>query len=209
MSRKQLPAPAAAPAAAPADAVREARRVQTALRPSVSAARAIKALGTCGSADLAALAAELSEQCRMVSAGNMDRPEAILVAQAATLDQAFTLLLSRAAANFGEHLDAAQLYMRLALRAQAQCARTLETLGQLRNPPASATFIKQANVGNAVQVNNGGDPARARESDFGRPELLEHTDGDRLDTRAAGTASCADPRLEAVETRHRPKQRGR
>ena len=182
----------------PEDVSREAARVRTALRPSVSAARAIKTLGTAGSADLAALAAELSEQCRMVSTGDMRRPEAILTAQAHTLDQAFTLLLDRAAVNFGEHLEAAQLYMRLALRAQAQCARTLETLGQLRNPPASATFIKQANVAHGPQqVNNGtappNDPTRAREGENGQ-NRLETSDAD-LDTPLATLGTVDRPKV--------------
>ena len=46
-------------------------------------------------------------------------------------------------------------YMRLALKAQSQCRSTIEAINEIKNPSSAPTFVKQANIGNAVQVNNG------------------------------------------------------
>jgi hypothetical protein len=54
----------------------------------------------------------------------------------------------------GEYVNAAETYMRLALKAQSQCRTTLETLAGIKNP-ASVTFVRQANVAHGPQqVNN-------------------------------------------------------
>ncbi|MFY8040572.1 MAG: hypothetical protein ACOVN4_13040 [Bosea sp. (in: a-proteobacteria)] len=90
---------------------------------------------------------------------------------------------------------------------------TVEALAEIKNPRPVA-FVKQANVGTNVQVNNG--PigpyagARVRENDADAPSgLLEASDGDRLDTRAQGAAGRGDPALEAVDAQHRPEDRER
>jgi len=62
-------------------------------------------------------------------------------------------LFSRAANNMNEYLQATEIHMRLGLKAQAQCARTAEVLGNLRAGPS--VFAKQANMANQQQVNNG------------------------------------------------------
>jgi hypothetical protein len=43
------------------------------------------------------------------------------------------------------------------LKAQSQCRATLETLGALKNV-ASVVFVRQANIGQGVQVNNAAHP---------------------------------------------------
>jgi hypothetical protein len=48
-----------------------------------------------------------------------------------------------AALNMGQYLDAADKYMRLALKAQSQCRTTVEALGELKNLQPVA-FIHQA-----------------------------------------------------------------
>ena len=48
--------------------------------------------------------------------------------------------------------------MRLALKAQSQCRATIEALTNIKNPRPVA-YVRQANIGQAVQVNNGGAPA--------------------------------------------------
>jgi len=54
----------------------------------------------------------------------------------------------------GEYIKAAETYMRLALKAQSQCARTIEVLAAMKNPPV--VFAKQANISHGhQQVNNG------------------------------------------------------
>ena len=58
----------------------------------------------------------------------------ILASQAISLDAMFTELARRSAANMGQHLDAMERYMRLALKAQSASRSTLETLARLHQP---------------------------------------------------------------------------
>ena len=55
--------------------------------------------------------------------------------------------------NIGEHLPATETYLRLALKAQAQCARTIEVLQEMKNP--RPLVINQANVAAQQSVQNG------------------------------------------------------
>ena len=93
---------------------------------------------------------------------------------------------------------------------------TLETLATIKNPPV--VFARQANINNGgqQQVNNATVPAgetttpagaHAANSSIGQTELLEASNGQRLDTRATGAASGADPHLEAVGAINRPAYR--
>lgn len=63
--------------------------------------------------------------------GNMDVGTDILTAQALSLDAVFTNLAERSLRNLDHYPDAADRYMRLALKAQANCRATLEALGKL------------------------------------------------------------------------------
>lgn len=174
------------------------------LRPSTLAGNAIDQLKLSGDqTDAAALTVALREQTRLLSKENdLSRAEEMLICQAHTLDAMFFALSGRAAKNMGQYLDATDSYMRLALRAQSQCRATLETLALLKIPP-NPTFIRQANVAHGPQqVNNGspppGNPSRARETENRQSELLEHCNGERLDTRAAGTASGTDSAMTTL-----------
>lgn len=108
----------------------------------------------------------------------------------------------------GGYLGACETYLRLALKAQSQCRTTLETLAVIKNP-APVAFVRQANIGHAVQVNNaaapGSEGSRAREIESEQSKLLEAQHGERLDTGTAGTASGADPAMATVGAIHRPK----
>ena len=55
-----------------------------------------------------------------VQAGDLRAGEALLTGQAVALNAIFTELARRSALNMGEHMGAAESYMRLALKAQAQ-----------------------------------------------------------------------------------------
>jgi hypothetical protein len=90
--------------------------------------------------------------------GDLKKAETMLVAQASTLNAVFCELARRAASNMGEYLNATETYLRLALKAQAQCRATLETLAAIKNPPV--VFARQANINNGgqQQVNNGAQP---------------------------------------------------
>ncbi len=108
------------------------------------------------SLDVKCLHEEISRACDEVNAGNMRLPERMAMAQAHTLDALFHRLAQRAVNNFGGPW--CEPYMRLALRAQAQSARTLETLAALKNP---TIFAKQLNVAGQQVVNNGSAPVEA------------------------------------------------
>ena len=139
--------------------------------------------------------------------GNLSAMENMLTAQAVALDAIFNSLAQRASFNVGEHLPACESYLRLALKAQAQCAKTLETLATIKNPP-SVSFVKQANIGNQVQVNNGNASTRPNGSDSATNQREIHHDKS-MDARATETASRTYPEVETVGAVNRPNKRGR
>lgn len=149
---------------------------------------------------------ELSRQTAAVNRGDTTRAEDMLVAQAHTLDALFTHLASRALS--AKHMGGLESYMRLALKAQNQARATLQTLGELKAPKQIA-FVKQANIGNQVQVNNGiqEKPARTRKTKKVQNELLEVEHVERLDTRAKGAAGGAGPAVATLGTKHRTAKR--
>lgn len=123
----------------------------------------------------------------------------MLITQAHTLDAIFNELARRSALNMGEYINAAERYMRLALKAQSQCRATLETLSAIKNPPV--VFAKQANIANGPQQVNNGQPAPACEKTvIEQNELLEHQHEQRLDTGKTSAAIGADKELETVGT---------
>lgn len=191
------------------DDTEEAALARTALRPTVLAALSVRDFDNAlGDLSITALVDALSEQCRNVSGGDLGRAEAILAAQAHTLDAIFNNLARRSAANLGEYLNAAETYLRLALKAQAQCRATLEALAEIKNPRPVA-FVKQANIAHGPQQVNNGSPApahaRTEDSENQPNELLavKHEQGERLDPGAAATAGGSNPELAAVGAQHR------
>lgn len=153
-----------------------------------------------GKTPVVEVALELMRQTAAINRGDMTRAEDMLVAQAHTLDTLFAQLASRALA--AKHMDGLEAYMRLAFKAQNQARATLQTLVELKTPKQVA-FVKQANIGNQVQVNNGIEPARTRKTKKAQNELLEVEHGERLDTRAAGAAGGHDSELASVGKKHR------
>jgi len=188
---------------------------KVALRPSVRAAVTTQAYSKLafGTVDLTTLVDELGKQVDAVHRGDLKRTEAMLISQAHTLDAIFHELARRAGLNMGEYLDAAETYLRLALKAQSQCQSTLEALAEIENPKPVA-FVQQANTAHGPQqVNNGAappaaEPARGR---IGKPpnKLLESQDGERLNTGTASAADGADSHLETVGTIKRTANDGR
>ncbi len=152
----------------------------------------------------------LSDSAARVNKGDLREAEALLAAQAVSLNAIFTSLAHRARINMGEYLDAADRYMRLALKAQGQCRATLETLAAIKNPPT--VFARQANIAQGPQqVNNtislGSRDAqclaRAGNSESEPNKLLE-AHGERLDLGAADTTDAGDQALATVGTINRP-----
>ena len=146
----------------------------------------------------------LTAQVNSIHSGDLKRAEELLISQAQTLDTIFHQLVRRSVGNMGQghYLQAADTYMRSALRAQSQCRATLETLAVIKNPTPIA-FVRQANIAHgAQQVNNAAQPVadapRARENEIapskqsgGSHELLQ-------DARASTLAGGINPQMEAL-----------
>jgi len=141
---------------------KEAIQARTISNPTVRASVTVASFSNVfGDADLGALIGELQKQAKRVHGGDLKRAESMLMTQAHTLDAIFNELARRSALNMGEYINAAERYMRLALKAQSQCRATLETLSTIKNPPV--VFAKQANIANGPQQVNNGQPAPACE----------------------------------------------
>lgn len=108
----------------------------------------------------------MQTEIKAVNGGNLDKLEAILTAQAEALNAVFNNLAKKSLhAEYMAHMDT---FLRLALKAQSQCRTTVEAIAEIKYPK-SATFIKQQNVANQQQVNNGSassTPACAQEKDI-------------------------------------------
>lgn len=153
--------------------------------------------------DTPALVESLREQATAIQSGDTALIESMLMNQAVSLQSLFAKLIERGMRS--ELMAHYEAHLRLALRAQAQCTRTLETLATLKNPPM--VFAQQANIAQQQQVNHGvaHDPTRARNGDFLQNKLLECLPSERLDSRTTATPSGAYSELATVESVHRPE----
>lgn len=84
--------------------------------------------------------------------GDLSFASHMLTTQALTLDSVFTEFLRRSAANMGEHLGAAERYMRLALKAQANSRAVIETLARLHQPREQTVRHVHVNQGGQAVV---------------------------------------------------------
>lgn len=153
-----------------------------------------------GELHLTALLLELFDQAKEVNKNNLNGVEQMLFGQAVALNSMFNEFAMRAA-NM-ERVSNMELYMRLALKAQAQSRATLQTLAEIKNPRPVA-FVKQQNIAHGhQQVNNGTTTApahaHAENSESTQNELLELNHGERLDTGAPGTSSDVDPAMATL-----------
>src|SRR5690554_5856493 len=73
----------------------------------------------------------MANACEKVRGNDLGDQKDILTSQAMALDTMFTILVSRSEANIEHHLNAAERFMRLALKAQTQCRTTIEALDRL------------------------------------------------------------------------------
>ena len=98
--------------------------------------------------------AALEETVAAVRRGELGDAEALLMAQAVTLNTIFARCAVQASRNLeGQHLEGTERYLRLALKAQSQCRTTIETLAIVKNP--TTIFARQANIAaGPQQVNN-------------------------------------------------------
>ena len=187
-----IPVPAEAGESLPASIAR------TVISPSFVNARTIETLVNVEGVELPALIDALGTQTTAVASNNLNRPAAVLTAQAHTLDALFNSLARLAFKNTG-NLEAFDRIMRLALRAQAQTRETAAAIGVLKNPP---TLIgRQTNVAHGPQQVNNGPPALSPPS--APNELLETpAHGERLDAAASSEAGRGDPGMATVGAGH-------
>lgn len=151
------------------------------------------------SLDVNYLATELRLQTGAIKAGDTNRLEAMLGAQAHTLDALFANLARRAHSNMGGgYLEAATTYMKLALKAQAQAARTIQALGELKNPRHVA-YVAQANISNGHQQVNNGQCLQADEKQIEQNKLSAGAKDELLpNTRTPSHSGTINPEMETV-----------
>ena len=167
-------------------------RTQRTVSASDNAAITISEYGDVfGKQNLAMLTQALTGSMQAVVGGDLSECEKMLYGQAAALQAIFTNLALQATAqnNVGHY----EMYLRLAFKAQSQCRATIETLAAIKNPP-NVAFVKQANIGQAVQVNNG----HAREVENPPNKLLEAGYGDGLEFGTTASPIGTNPEREAV-----------
>ncbi|MDR3429987.1 hypothetical protein [Silvimonas sp.] len=176
-----------------------------ALRPSANAAAVVQEYAKpFGDQSIGALAEAIAASNTALADGDMKQVEAMLMGQAQALQAMFMNFSRRALKQ--EYQKNLESFFGMALKAQNQCRMTLQTLGEVKNPRL-AVFAGQANVTSGPQqVINGAAPSRAREENANLTnELLEQDHGERLDTRAPGTASGVNQAMETVGEKHRAK----
>ena len=148
---------------------------------------------------------QLHLQTEQLKKGDMTNVEQMLYCQAVTLQAVFSKTLQHAMSS--ESIKHQTMVLALAFKAQAQCRTTLETLANIKNPRA-ATFVRQANIAQNQQVNNGAGEfsdnyVRAREKTLPieQNELIaipKANHAETMDIRATGSAGTGDSTLETV-----------
>jgi len=150
-----------------------------------------------GVTDLTETINVMKEKVGKVNTGDLTELEATLAAQTVSLDAMFNELARRAMSS--DTMSKLEIYMRLSLKAQSQCARTIEVLAAMKNPPV--VFAKQANIAHGnQQVNNESNRSNTRapahaEKIINQPnELLAEVEHGRkeVDSRATKAAIAKD-----------------
>ena len=184
---------------------------EVAISPIVRAAGTARAFAASGmNVDITEAVSVLKERVTSVNGGSMAGADEMLVAQAGALDAIFAELANRAVRNFDAgYLQAGETFLRQALKAQSQCRATWESLSAIKNPPI---FARQANINNGgqQQVNNGAVPVAGRsgapvDAESTQTELLEESNGQRLDSGAQSATGRAHPELAPVGAVDRPQ----
>ena len=177
--------------------------------PTVPSANAIKwfGRGTLGDdISINSYMAALTDAAKEVNSNDFKQVEAMLMGQAMALNVMFGDLTSRSGNYLNgsrEYLPVMETYFKMALKAQNQCRMTLETLGNIKNPPV--VYAKQANIANGPQqVNNGVLPRAHAEENQNQPnKLLEKSNEQRMDNGTQSTTGSGNPPMEAVAALNR------
>ena len=91
------------------------------------------------------------DELDLVNARSLTRGDAMLTAQAQTLEAPFHVLTRKALVQ--SQLLQYNTFIRLALKAQSQCRTTWEGIADIKNP-RSVAFVKQANIAQSHQQVN-------------------------------------------------------
>ena len=128
------------------------------------------------------------EACKIIVAaesGDIGIASQLLAAQAMTLDAIFTELARRSAINLGQHLDASERYMRLALKAQGNCRATLDALAKLHQPREQTVRHVHVNEGGQAIV---ADEFHSHSGGQGNGKVAEQPHAARAGAAGTGTA---------------------
>ncbi|PXX07521.1 hypothetical protein C8R27_1518 [Nitrosomonas ureae] len=150
-----------------------------------------------GEVDLAEAVEVMKEKSEKIISGDLSELESTLAAQVVTLNAIF-ITLARKSTNC-EYLKQVETHLRLALKAQSQCARTVEVLAAMKNPPI--VYARQANIAHGhQQINNHPIPTHAGKNINSSNELLSEDNNETLDTRGTIETGNINQELAAVET---------
>lgn len=119
----------------------------------------------------------VGERCADVRDGNLDALTDTLVAQMVTLDALFTDTLRRAANNLSQYPAAADRFMNMALKAQANCRTTAETVARIKRDGKQTVKV--------VHVHEGGQAVVADTINSGQREGVPHGNFDQCHRQAA------------------------
>lgn len=178
---------------------------------SMNTVAAVDYSKTLGVLDITESFLAVDREAKKAQAGDLGGLEAMLAAQAITLNAMFTHMAHQASQM--TIVDQIDRFTRLAFKAQSQCRTTVETLALIKGGPRTV-FARQANIVNGPQqVNNGRPPegsrARAETSESAPNKLLEGvTDGERVERGTPQTSSRGHQGLAAVGgVKRAPNQR--
>lgn len=162
-----------------------------------------------GDLSLTDCAKSLEEKAKAVHGGDLKALETMLASQAVALDTIFSSMAMQAKLNMGGYMNAAEKYMRLALKAQGQCRATVETLAFIKNPQPyiqnNRAHYQQINNGIAVekqsQEPHAPEPTCAGKNQKNTNGLLtnERNDHETVDFTGTRAAGSVDQDLEALE----------
>lgn len=153
-----------------------------------------------GELDLTEAVTIMQEKSDKIISGDLNELESTLTAQVVSLNSIFNTLAKRSANNMGNDFKIVEVYMRLALKSQAQCTRTIEVFAAVKNPPV--VFAKQTNISHGhQQVNNA--PSHTGKTINSQNELLNEANHATLDTRGTTEAGRINQEMATVETINR------
>lgn len=140
---------------------------------------------------------EFDKRATSAGAGDLMLARQLLAAQAMTLDGIFTEMARRSALNMGQHMDATERYMRLALKAQAGSRATVEALARMHQPREQTVRHVHVNEGGQAVIADEFHHHAGGQREYGKADEQPHATG----PGAAGTCAplpSPDPIGDAV-----------